>query len=204
MPVYIPQELVEYYQCHSLKESFKQLDTTLKYPYKARERTASRASSRSPGNASSGRLPADLTEARAPSRFPPLGVVAQVPQLFASTVPSQGARAAPCDQSGVPALNWRPAWGGSQAGPFCPQIHPCAPAPSPAPSQGPWLPGSRSWDLDLGTGLPGTDGAQLERRARWGWGQVLEPPCFVPLQGPVEPQAPRPGQSRPERKPGLQ
>lgn len=48
-----PQELVEYYQCHSLKESFKQLDTTLKYPYKARERTASRASSRSPGNAPS-------------------------------------------------------------------------------------------------------------------------------------------------------
>uniref|UniRef100_A0A8C4LU56 Vav guanine nucleotide exchange factor 2 n=1 Tax=Equus asinus asinus TaxID=83772 RepID=A0A8C4LU56_EQUAS len=41
-------ELVEYYQCHSLKESFKQLDTTLKYPYKARERAASRASSRSP------------------------------------------------------------------------------------------------------------------------------------------------------------
>lgn len=47
----VPQELVEYYQCHSLKESFKQLDTTLKYPYKSRERAASRASSRSPGNA---------------------------------------------------------------------------------------------------------------------------------------------------------
>lgn len=45
------QELVEYYQCHSLKESFKQLDTTLKYPYKARERAASRTSSRSPGSA---------------------------------------------------------------------------------------------------------------------------------------------------------
>uniref|UniRef100_A0A8C9KB01 Vav guanine nucleotide exchange factor 2 n=1 Tax=Panthera tigris altaica TaxID=74533 RepID=A0A8C9KB01_PANTA len=30
-------ELVEYYQCHSLKESFRQLDTTLKYPYKSRE-----------------------------------------------------------------------------------------------------------------------------------------------------------------------
>uniref|UniRef100_A0A8U8BXW9 Uncharacterized protein n=1 Tax=Geospiza parvula TaxID=87175 RepID=A0A8U8BXW9_GEOPR len=30
-------ELVEYYQSHSLKESFKQLDTTLKYPYKSRE-----------------------------------------------------------------------------------------------------------------------------------------------------------------------
>ncbi|KAG8447541.1 hypothetical protein GDO86_014879 [Hymenochirus boettgeri] len=29
-------ELVEYYQTHSLKESFKQLDTTLKYPYKTR------------------------------------------------------------------------------------------------------------------------------------------------------------------------
>jgi hypothetical protein len=45
------QELVEYYQCHSLKESFKQLDTTLKFPYKSREHAASRASSRSPGNA---------------------------------------------------------------------------------------------------------------------------------------------------------
>ncbi|KAJ1077747.1 hypothetical protein K5549_011074 [Capra hircus] len=53
VPVYIPQELVEYYQCHSLKESFKQLDTTLKYPYKARERTASRASSRSPASCAS-------------------------------------------------------------------------------------------------------------------------------------------------------
>uniref|UniRef100_A0A8D0KDW6 Vav guanine nucleotide exchange factor 2 n=1 Tax=Salvator merianae TaxID=96440 RepID=A0A8D0KDW6_SALMN len=31
-------ELVEYYQGHSLKESFKQLDTTLKHPYKSRER----------------------------------------------------------------------------------------------------------------------------------------------------------------------
>uniref|UniRef100_A0A4W3J0T8 Vav guanine nucleotide exchange factor 2 n=1 Tax=Callorhinchus milii TaxID=7868 RepID=A0A4W3J0T8_CALMI len=30
-------ELVEYYQVHSLKESFKQLDTTLRYPYKHRE-----------------------------------------------------------------------------------------------------------------------------------------------------------------------
>uniref|UniRef100_G3T5P5 Guanine nucleotide exchange factor VAV2 n=1 Tax=Loxodonta africana TaxID=9785 RepID=G3T5P5_LOXAF len=43
-------ELVEYYQCHSLKESFKQLDTTLKYPYKSRERVACRASSRSPAS----------------------------------------------------------------------------------------------------------------------------------------------------------
>ncbi|XP_040179997.1 guanine nucleotide exchange factor VAV2 isoform X3 [Rana temporaria] len=32
-------ELVEYYQTHSLKESFKQLDTTLKYPYKLRTRS---------------------------------------------------------------------------------------------------------------------------------------------------------------------
>ncbi|XP_045145293.1 guanine nucleotide exchange factor VAV2 [Echinops telfairi] len=43
-------ELVEYYQCHSLKESFKQLDTTLKYPYKSRERALSRTSSRSPAS----------------------------------------------------------------------------------------------------------------------------------------------------------
>uniref|UniRef100_A0A4X2KXJ8 Vav guanine nucleotide exchange factor 2 n=1 Tax=Vombatus ursinus TaxID=29139 RepID=A0A4X2KXJ8_VOMUR len=46
-------ELVEYYQCHSLKESFKQLDTTLKYPYKSRERSASRASTRSPASCAS-------------------------------------------------------------------------------------------------------------------------------------------------------
>lgn len=44
-----PQELVEYYQNHSLKESFKQLDTTLKYPYKSRERSTSRTFTRSPG-----------------------------------------------------------------------------------------------------------------------------------------------------------
>lgn len=43
------QELVEYYQSHSLKESFKQLDTTLKYPYKSRERSTSRTFTRSPG-----------------------------------------------------------------------------------------------------------------------------------------------------------
>lgn len=49
--VCVLQELVEYYQSHSLKESFKQLDTTLKYPYKSRERAASRPSSRSPGSA---------------------------------------------------------------------------------------------------------------------------------------------------------
>ncbi|XP_069914890.1 guanine nucleotide exchange factor VAV2 isoform X7 [Oryctolagus cuniculus] len=41
-------ELVEYYQCHSLKESFKQLDTTLKHPYKCWERAAPRACSRAP------------------------------------------------------------------------------------------------------------------------------------------------------------
>ncbi|CAI5794026.1 guanine nucleotide exchange factor VAV2 isoform X1 [Podarcis lilfordi] len=41
-------ELVEYYQAHSLKESFKQLDTTLKYPYKSRERSTSRTVTRSP------------------------------------------------------------------------------------------------------------------------------------------------------------
>lgn len=43
------QELVEYYQSHSLKESFKLLDTTLKYPYKSRERSSSRTNTRSPG-----------------------------------------------------------------------------------------------------------------------------------------------------------
>ncbi|XP_057674355.1 guanine nucleotide exchange factor VAV2 isoform X13 [Corythoichthys intestinalis] len=41
-------ELVEYYQSHSLKESFKLLDTTLRYPYKARERSLTRSSTRSP------------------------------------------------------------------------------------------------------------------------------------------------------------
>lgn len=41
-------ELVEYYQEHSLKESFKQLDTTLRYPYKSRERSLTRGSTRSP------------------------------------------------------------------------------------------------------------------------------------------------------------
>uniref|UniRef100_A0A673H3Z5 Guanine nucleotide exchange factor VAV2-like n=1 Tax=Sinocyclocheilus rhinocerous TaxID=307959 RepID=A0A673H3Z5_9TELE len=42
------QELVEYYQSHSLKESFKLLDTTLRYPYKSRERSSSRTNTRSP------------------------------------------------------------------------------------------------------------------------------------------------------------
>uniref|UniRef100_A0A8C9V442 Vav guanine nucleotide exchange factor 2 n=1 Tax=Scleropages formosus TaxID=113540 RepID=A0A8C9V442_SCLFO len=37
-------ELVEYYQTHSLKESFKLLDTTLRYPYKSRDRSTSRTS----------------------------------------------------------------------------------------------------------------------------------------------------------------
>lgn len=46
------QELVEYYQTHSLKESFKLLDTTLRYPYKSRERSLTRASTRSPGRLS--------------------------------------------------------------------------------------------------------------------------------------------------------
>uniref|UniRef100_A0AAX7TH99 Vav 2 guanine nucleotide exchange factor n=1 Tax=Astatotilapia calliptera TaxID=8154 RepID=A0AAX7TH99_ASTCA len=41
-------ELVEYYQSHSLKESFKLLDTTLRYPYKSRERSLTRANTRSP------------------------------------------------------------------------------------------------------------------------------------------------------------
>ncbi|KAH0519136.1 Guanine nucleotide exchange factor VAV2 [Microtus ochrogaster] len=46
-------ELVEYYQCHSLKESFKQLDTTLKFPYKSRERATTRTSSRSSASCAS-------------------------------------------------------------------------------------------------------------------------------------------------------
>ncbi|KAJ3605109.1 hypothetical protein NHX12_027159 [Muraenolepis orangiensis] len=37
-------ELVEYYQAHSLKESFKLLDTTLRCPYKAKERSLTRTS----------------------------------------------------------------------------------------------------------------------------------------------------------------
>ncbi|XP_061657099.1 guanine nucleotide exchange factor VAV2 isoform X7 [Syngnathoides biaculeatus] len=41
-------ELVEYYQSHSLKESFKLLDTTLRYPYKAKERSLTRTSTHSP------------------------------------------------------------------------------------------------------------------------------------------------------------
>lgn len=73
MSTCVPQELVEYYQCHSLKESFKQLDTTLKYPYKSRERVASRASSRSPGDA-----PAHPAPSRAPlPQFPRPGPTAR-------------------------------------------------------------------------------------------------------------------------------
>ncbi|XP_018087339.1 vav guanine nucleotide exchange factor 2 S homeolog isoform X5 [Xenopus laevis] len=41
-------ELVEYYQMHSLKESFKQLDTTLKYPYKSRTGRSCSSSPRGP------------------------------------------------------------------------------------------------------------------------------------------------------------
>ncbi|CAI5666447.1 unnamed protein product [Oreochromis niloticus] len=41
-------ELVEYYQSHSLKESFKLLDTTLRCPYKSKERSLTRANTRSP------------------------------------------------------------------------------------------------------------------------------------------------------------
>uniref|UniRef100_A0A8C2AXL2 Vav 2 guanine nucleotide exchange factor n=1 Tax=Cyprinus carpio TaxID=7962 RepID=A0A8C2AXL2_CYPCA len=46
-------ELVEYYQSHSLKESFKLLDTTLRYPYKSRERSSSRTNTRSPATCAS-------------------------------------------------------------------------------------------------------------------------------------------------------
>ncbi|XP_056287761.1 guanine nucleotide exchange factor VAV2 isoform X7 [Pseudoliparis swirei] len=46
-------ELVEYYQAHSLKESFKLLDTTLRIPYKSKERSLTRASTRSPATCAS-------------------------------------------------------------------------------------------------------------------------------------------------------
>ncbi|XP_048114214.1 guanine nucleotide exchange factor VAV2 [Alosa alosa] len=46
-------ELVEYYQSHSLKESFKLLDTTLRYPYKSRERSLPRSCTRSPASSAS-------------------------------------------------------------------------------------------------------------------------------------------------------
>ncbi|XP_035235962.1 guanine nucleotide exchange factor VAV2-like isoform X4 [Anguilla anguilla] len=46
-------ELVEYYQAHSLKESFKLLDTTLQYPYKSQEQSNSRSSMRSPASSAS-------------------------------------------------------------------------------------------------------------------------------------------------------
>ncbi|XP_032904936.1 guanine nucleotide exchange factor VAV2 isoform X2 [Amblyraja radiata] len=46
-------ELVEYYQTHSLKESFKQLDTVLRFPYKQRDRTVQRSNSRTQATSSS-------------------------------------------------------------------------------------------------------------------------------------------------------
>uniref|UniRef100_A0A669F154 Vav guanine nucleotide exchange factor 2 n=1 Tax=Oreochromis niloticus TaxID=8128 RepID=A0A669F154_ORENI len=46
-------ELVEYYQSHSLKESFKLLDTTLRCPYKSKERSLTRANTRSPATCAS-------------------------------------------------------------------------------------------------------------------------------------------------------
>ncbi|XP_069788134.1 guanine nucleotide exchange factor VAV2 isoform X2 [Narcine bancroftii] len=46
-------ELVEYYQTHSLKESFKQLDTALRFPYKQRDRTVQRSNSRTAASSSS-------------------------------------------------------------------------------------------------------------------------------------------------------
>ncbi|XP_072343921.1 LOW QUALITY PROTEIN: guanine nucleotide exchange factor VAV2-like [Scyliorhinus torazame] len=46
-------ELVEYYQTHSLKESFKQLDTALRFPYKQRDRTIQRSNSRNAAPSSS-------------------------------------------------------------------------------------------------------------------------------------------------------
>ncbi|XP_053329496.1 guanine nucleotide exchange factor VAV2 isoform X2 [Spea bombifrons] len=46
-------ELVEYYQTHSLKESFKLLDTTLKYPFKQRSGPSSRTAPRSPASCAS-------------------------------------------------------------------------------------------------------------------------------------------------------
>ncbi|XP_018084987.1 guanine nucleotide exchange factor VAV2 isoform X4 [Xenopus laevis] len=46
-------ELVEYYQTHSLKESFKQLDTILKYPYKSRTSRSCSNSPRGPASCAS-------------------------------------------------------------------------------------------------------------------------------------------------------
>lgn len=138
MSTYVPQELVEYYQCHSLKESFKQLDTTLKYPYKSKERAASRASSRSPGNACTPGTPAFTrmrpvrpfptalafttslslrnafwgTDARSPCPFPTLGAVAQAPQPITGTLLSRGVPVGPQDGWGVWALGGRSGLGG--------------------------------------------------------------------------------------------
>lgn len=60
------QELVEYYQLHSLKESFKLLDTTLRYPYKSRERSLTRANTRSPGKAGGFFSPSDFRGVQTP------------------------------------------------------------------------------------------------------------------------------------------
>ncbi|XP_043531369.1 guanine nucleotide exchange factor VAV2 [Chiloscyllium plagiosum] len=46
-------ELVEYYQTHSLKESFKQLDTALRFPYKQRDKAVQRSNSRTSASSSS-------------------------------------------------------------------------------------------------------------------------------------------------------
>ncbi|KAJ8372967.1 hypothetical protein AAFF_G00272480 [Aldrovandia affinis] len=46
-------ELVEYYQTHSLKESFKLLDTMLLFPYKSQERSNSRSCTHSPASCAS-------------------------------------------------------------------------------------------------------------------------------------------------------
>lgn len=83
------QELVEYYQAHSLKESFKQLDTTLKYPYKSRERSASRTLARSPGKdslrpAGGHRADGELAKGAPPfcsHKWKPCGCMAGTPRL---------------------------------------------------------------------------------------------------------------------------
>ncbi|XP_052524006.1 guanine nucleotide exchange factor VAV2 isoform X4 [Tympanuchus pallidicinctus] len=76
-------ELVEYYQNHSLKESFKQLDTTLKYPYKSRERSTSRTFTRSPVLRASTFL---LRAPPVPSGQVPHGETHSIPSLKAITV----------------------------------------------------------------------------------------------------------------------
>lgn len=97
---------MEYYQCHSLKESFKQLDTTLKYPYKSRERSASRASSRSPGKARVGKAPCGPRWPRpgAPPDSRPWERWPGPPGLHRQLL-SQGVLVAPYGRWGGPALN---------------------------------------------------------------------------------------------------